>query len=47
MPNPRKQFVSDLISFIQEHHMRGNEILLILDANEEEGSAQMGITAIL
>ena len=46
-PNPRKQFVSGLISFIKEHQMRGHEIPLMLDANEEDESTQMGMIAIL
>ena len=34
-PNPRKQFILDMIKFIQDHQGRGREILLMLDANEE------------
>jgi hypothetical protein len=46
-PNPRKQFIIDIILvFIQSHQEMGREMLLMLDENEEMGSASKGITSI-
>jgi len=46
-PNPRKQFIIDIILvFIQSHQEMGREMLPMLDANEEMGSASKGITSI-
>ena len=46
-PNPRKQFILDMIKFIQDHQGRGREILLVLDANKEVGKKSQGITALV
>ena len=46
-PNPRTQFVRDIIQFIQALQQDNKEILLMLDANEEIGSSSSGISMIL
>jgi len=45
--NPRKQFILDMIKFIQDHQGRGREILLVLNANKEVGKKSQGITALV
>ena len=46
-PNPRKQFILDMIKFIQDHQGREREILLMLNANEEVGKKSQGIMALV
>lgn len=46
-PNPRKQFISDLKQVVQEHHRKGNDIILMGDFNEEVGIEPGGVQAIL
>lgn len=46
-PHPRKQFVKDLIAFIDAKQLMNHEIILNLDANEVLGEESQGIAKIM
>jgi hypothetical protein len=46
-PDPRKQFVTDLIQFINAKQASDHEIILNLDANEVLGEESQGIAKIM
>jgi hypothetical protein len=46
-PDPRKQFVTDLIQFINAKQASDHEIFLNLDANEVLGEESEGIAKIM
>jgi hypothetical protein len=46
-PNPRKQFIKDLIMFINEKRDRQHDIILNLDANEVLGEESQGIAKLM
>ena len=46
-PNPRRQFIIDIITFIQTHQHHGKEILLMIDTIEELGKKSQEIVSIL
>jgi len=46
-PNPRAQFIADMIQFIQSHQSKGREILLMIDANEAVGDSSQGIDSVM
>ena len=46
-PNPRGQFVPDIIIFINEQQRKDREIILMMDANEEIGINSKGIATLL
>ena len=46
-PNPFRQYILDIIKFVQDSHLKGYEILLMMDANEELGQSSQGTEAIL
>jgi hypothetical protein len=46
-PNPRKQFITDLIVFINQKQSQSHEIILNLDANEPLGEESQGIAKLM
>ncbi len=46
-PNPRKQFIMDLIAFINQKQSLNHEIILNLDANEALGEESQGIAKLM
>lgn len=46
-PNPRKQFIKDLIVFIIDRRALKHEILLNLDANEAMREDSQGISKLM
>ena len=46
-PNPRAQFIADMIQFIQSHQSKGWEILLMINANEAVGDSSQGIASVM
>jgi hypothetical protein len=46
-PNPRKQFIKDLITFIDQKQSLKHEIILNLDANEALGEESQGIAKLM
>jgi len=46
-PNPRRQFVEDMIHFIKEKQNEGHKVKLDLDANEVLGAESNGVSKIL
>jgi hypothetical protein len=46
-PNPRKQFITDLIVFINQKQSQNHEIILNLDANEALGEESQGIAKLM
>jgi hypothetical protein len=46
-PNPRKQFITDLIDFINQKQLQNHEIILNLDANEALGEESQGIAKLM
>ena len=46
-PNPRKQFIMDLIAFINQQRSLNHEIILNLDANEALGEESQGIAKLM
>jgi hypothetical protein len=46
-PNPRKQFIKDLIAFINQKQSLNHEIILNLDANEALGEESQGIAKLM
>jgi hypothetical protein len=46
-PHPRKQFIKDLIAFINAKRMMNHEIIVNLDANEVLGEESQGIARLM
>jgi hypothetical protein len=46
-PNPWKQFITDLIDFINQKRSQNHEIILNLDANEALGEESQGIAKLM
>jgi len=46
-PNPQRQFVDDMIRFINDKRSKGHEVQLALDANELLGAESNGVVKIL
>jgi hypothetical protein len=46
-PNPQKQFIKDLINFINQKRSQKHEIILNLDANEALGEESQGIAKLM
>jgi hypothetical protein len=45
--HPRKQFIKDLITFINDKRSVNHDILLSLDANESLGEEMQGISKLM
>jgi hypothetical protein len=46
-PNPRKQFIKDLITFINQKRALHHDVILNLDANEAMGEDSQGISKLM
>jgi hypothetical protein len=46
-PHPRKQFIKDLITFINDKRSVNHDIMLNLDANENLGKEMQGISKLM
>jgi hypothetical protein len=46
-PNPRKQFIKDLIAFINQKQSLNHEIILNMDAIEALGEESQGIAKLM